>query len=211
MLIPPDTNNTPPLLSPGGDGYASITNSGATTKITGALADGTAFNQSVPISSTGYLPVYANLYGGKGLLLGWINLDSTNASGVSLTWIHPRATHSGLYTNGFTNVLFTNQILLSAWTNTSANIELLTNLTLLPEIDDTNGTGFAIATAANGQISDPANSIKGSINLKTGTYKVSIGTGSHATNSFGAILLNSSNDGGYFLAKTNAQAVELQP
>jgi hypothetical protein len=82
-----------------------------TTRITGALADGASFSQTVPVSQTGYVPICANLYASKGLLLGWINLDLTNTAGVSLTWIHPERV-SGLYQKGFTNVLLTNQILL---------------------------------------------------------------------------------------------------
>ena len=83
LLIPPDTNNSPPDSSPGGDGYALIANDAGTAKITGALADGTAFSQSVPVSQDGYVPIYANLYSSKGLLLGWINLDLTNTPGVA--------------------------------------------------------------------------------------------------------------------------------
>ena len=109
-----------------------ITNMASAVRITGYLADDTAFNQTVPISQNGFVPIYVNLYAGKGLLLGWINLDLTNTNAVSatsLTWIHPvRAT--GLYTNGFTNVLLTNQILLSRWVYPPTNLDLLTNLSL---------------------------------------------------------------------------------
>ena len=66
-----------------------ITNHAGAANITGALADGAAFNQTVPVSQDGYVPIYANLYSGKGLLLGWINLDLTNTADVGLTWIHP--------------------------------------------------------------------------------------------------------------------------
>jgi hypothetical protein len=221
MLIPPDTNNAPPGSSPGGDGYALITNNAgtaknpaaATAKITGALADGTAFNQTVPVSQNGYVPIYATLYGNKGLLLGWINLDSINTNGVSLTWIHPqRAT--GLYPDGFTNILLTNQILLSPWTNPPGNIALLTNLSTLAVIDDTNVlTDFAITVSNNfklGEVSGPTN-LSGSINPKTGLLTVTIGKGTNKLTGQGAVLLNATNGGGYFLTKTNAQAVKVGP
>ncbi len=85
MLIAPNTN-TAPTNSPGGYGYALITNyagtakdpASATVKITGALADGAAFNQTVPVSYDGYVPIYAKLYANRGVLLGWINLELTN-------------------------------------------------------------------------------------------------------------------------------------
>ena len=92
MLMLPDTNNEPPAHSPGGDGYALITNKAGTATITGALADGTSFNQTVPVSQQGYVPLYASLYAGRGLLTGWINLDFPNKAGVGLTWIHPTRT-----------------------------------------------------------------------------------------------------------------------
>lgn len=214
LLIPPDTNNAPPTSSPGGDGYASITTSGNASKIAGALADGTAFSEAVPYSATGYLPLYANLYGGKGLLLGWVSLNVTNTNGVSLTWIHPA--RPGLYDAGFTNILVGNQVQISSWTNPPANLDLLTNLVLLPAIGITNtnasyGVTISDVNPSTAQISDTASEIKGAINLKTGIFKVTIGTGGHATNAFGAILLNATNGGGYFLTKTNSQGLELQP
>jgi len=227
MLIPPDTNNEPPNTSPGGDGYALITNyagtagnpAAATAKITGALADGAAFSQTVPVSQTGLVPIYANLYSGKGLLLGWVNLDLTNtdAVGVSgLTWIHP-ARSTGLYQKGFTNVLLTNQILLSLWTNLPENSALtnLTNLSLLDTINATNGESFAVTTTAGGKVA--GTSVSGSITPKTGLLKVTIGSGASKVTGYGAILLNPTNGGGnygggYYLTKTNnAQAIKLVP
>jgi hypothetical protein len=217
MLIPPDTNNTPANPLPGGDGYALITNySGtqknpglATARITGALADGTVFNQTVPVSEDGYVPIYANLYSSKGLLLGWINLDLTNTTGVSLTWIHPERT-SGLYQSGFTNILLTNQILLSPWTNPPANLGLLTNLAILDTINDTNALANIPVTISPSYEIGPK-PLSGSINPKTGLLKVTIGGEAARVIGTGAILLNASTGGGYYLTKTNAQAIKLEP
>lgn len=209
MLIPPDTNNMPPTNSPGGDGYALITNHLGTAKITGALADGTAFNQTVPVAQDGCVPIFANLYGSKGLLLGWINLDLTNTAGVSLTWIRP-ARAAGLYTNGFSNVLLTNQILLSRWSNSPASIGLLTNLSLLDTINDTNAlTNIAINVSDTGAVA--GRSVSGAINSKTGLVTVTIGSGASEVTGYGAILLNETNGGGYFLTSTNAEAITLGP
>ncbi len=213
MLIPPDTNNASPTNSPGGDGYALIACNAGTARMTGALADGTVFSQTVPVSQDGSVPVYANLYGGKGLLLGWINLDVTNTTNVGLTWIHP-ARASGLYQGGFVNVLLSNQIPLSAWTNPPANLGLITNLSMVEAINNTN-TLLNIPVTANivgsvAKVTGP--SLTGSINLKTGMFKATIGNGSSKITGYGAILLNDlTNSGGYFLTKTNAQAVQLTP
>jgi hypothetical protein len=205
LLIPPDTNNAP-TNSPGGYGYALITNRASAANITGALADGAALSQSVPVSQDGYVPIYANLYTGKGLLLGWINLDLTNTAGVGLTWIHP-GTRSGLYTNGFTNVLFNNQILLSQWTNSAGNFDGLTNLSILDTVNATN-TPIPV-TITSGRVTGP--SVSGSVNLRTGLFTVTIGSGPAKVTGRGAILLNAGYGGGYYLTKTNAQAVILGP
>jgi uncharacterized repeat protein (TIGR02543 family) len=214
LLIPPDTNNT---SSPIGYGYALITGSEgtaktpATVKITGALADGTAFSQSVPVSLDGYVPIYANLYSGKGLLLGWINL--TNASGVSLAWVHPTV-RSGLFTGAFTS---TNQIALSPWTNPPANSALPTNLVVVETtVNNPVQTNDFIITITNGtldfgKLSGPATPLNGSIAPKTGLLKVTFGSGASKTTGYGVILLNGTNGGGYFLTKTNAGAVILEP
>ena len=213
MLFLPDTNNAPPANSPGGDGYALITNKAGTVTITGALADGTALSQTVPVAQDGYVPIYANLYSSKGLLLGWINLDLTNTAGVSLTWIHPGTT-SGLYKNGFTNVLLTNQVLLSPWTNSTGNFDDLTNLLTFETITDTNTviTNIAVNVTAAGKMTETGTkTVIGSITPKTGLLTVTIGSGASKETGRGAILLNAANGGGYFLTKTNAGAVILQP
>ena len=220
MLIQPDTNSAP-ANSPGGDGYALMTNyagtarnpAAATAKITGALADGTAFSQSVPVSQTGYVPIYANLYNNKGLLLGWINLDPSNAPGAGLVWVHP-ALHSGLFKDAFTS---TNPIALSRWTNPPASIVLanLTNLSILDPINDTaiETNDFAITISNNfklGKVSGPT-PLSGSLAPKTGLLTVTIGSGASKVTGHGTILLNATNGGGYFLTKTNAQAIQLGP
>ena len=130
----------------------------------------------------------------------------TNTAGVGLTWIHPGRA-SGLYTNGFTNVLPANQISLSPWTNSPTNIGLLTNLSVLDTINDTN-TPIPV-TITSGKVSGM--SVSGSVNLKTGLLTVAIGSGPTKVTGHGAILLNASYGGGYFLTKTNAQAIKLAP
>jgi hypothetical protein len=205
MLIPPDTNATPGLL-PGGDGYALITNHAGTAKIAVALADGTAFSQSAPVSQTGDVPIYANLYASKGLLLGWINLDPTNATGGELTWVHP--VRSGLFKTAFTS---TNSITLAPWTRSSA---ILTNLLILEMVDGiTTQTDEFVVTLSDhfklDEASDPT-SLSGSLNPKTGLLTVTIGRGaSKITGS--AVLLNGTNGGGFFLTRTNSGAVLPDP
>lgn len=208
MLIPPDTNNAPPISSPGGDGYASIATAATTSRITGALADGTAFTETVPVSVDGYIPIYASLYSNKGLLFGWINLVSTNAAGVSLTWIHP-TTSKGLYTGGFTSVLMTNQIPVSLWTGSAADITFPTNLVLLSTINATNGMNFPITASAAGKITGA--SVSGSVNPKTGVFKVTVDDNGTKIAGSGAFLANATYGAGYFLTATSGEAILIQP
>jgi uncharacterized repeat protein (TIGR03803 family) len=220
MLIPPGTND-PPANSPGGYGYALITNTAGSAKalntatISGALADGTTFSQTVPVSEDGYVPFYDSLYANKGLLLGWINLQLTNTTDVGLTWIHPKTT-SGLYKTGFINVLPAAQIGLSPWTNSPAALALLTNsLTNLVVSDTTSSSNlfdvgveysktFTLKESGTGYLS-------GSVNPKTGLLKVTFGSkAGKTTNGFGAILQNTTNGGGYFLFPTGGEAGAIQ-
>ena len=60
MLFSPSTNVS--ADSPPGDGYALVTNDAGIVTLSGALADGTRYSQTVPVSQTGDLPVYASLY-----------------------------------------------------------------------------------------------------------------------------------------------------
>jgi hypothetical protein len=215
MLIPPGTN-APPTNSPGGYGYALISTSAGNdmtpniAKISGGLADGTTFSQTVPVSQDGYVPIYANLYASKGLLLGWINL--TNAA-MSLAWVHPTV-HSGLFTGAFTT---TNQIALSPWTNPPAISALPTNLVVVETTGNnpvqTNNFTITITngTFNFGKLSGPAMPLSGSIATKTGLLEVTFGSGASKTTGHGAIWLNGTNGGGYFLTKTNAGAILLQP
>lgn len=221
VLLPPDASNAPPVLSPGGAGYLLITNyvgtlknpAAATVRISGALADGTLFSQSAPLSDDAYLPVYVSLYGGKGLLTGWINLNSSDMAGVSLTWIRP-AHSSGMYKEGFTNVLRGSQILISPWTNPPVHIDDLTNFSMLGAINDANTLMSYTLNISKGytftEVSDPK-LVSGSIDPKTGIFEVVIGLGGTRRASHGAILQNGPIGLGYFLNSTNAEAIELQP
>jgi hypothetical protein len=221
MLIEPDLDYTPREVSPCGDGYALITNYAATAKnpgaasatIKGALADGTSFSQTVPVSQNGCLPLYANIYSGKGLLLGWINLNPAVDPEATLFWVHP-ALHAGLFTAAF---LSTNPVTLSAWTNPPER-SVLAQLTNLWVSFPTNNTAmatndFTITISNNlkvGEVSGPT-PLSGSLNPKTGLLTLTMGGGASKTAGYGVVLLNATNGGGYLLTKTNAQAIHVGP
>jgi hypothetical protein len=211
------------LLSPGsnvmgeippGFGYMLITNHNGSVTVRGALADGTAFNQTPPLGVLGNVPVYANLYGNGGLLLGWLGLsNSTVEAETSMAWIKPAA-RTGIYAEGFTNYLLVSG---SGWTNPPAkgSAVSLTNgsltisnssLDLDFAVSITNDTVVKVANAAS-------NSLTGTIAPKTGLLTITFGNGAGraTTIGYGAILQDSTNGGGYFVTKTNAGALLFSP
>ena len=204
-----------PAGTPPGFGYLLLTNHAGAVTLSGALADGTSFSQAMPVSGNGDLPVYGNLYGSTGLLTGWIGLESGSPTGT-LTWIKPASRSSALYTNGFTN-----RVVLqgSVWTNPLAHAaidlpagqlnisggSLVSNLTFNVAVNNTNGL------VKLGKI--PTNSLTGAINPKTGLWTITFGNGAGkaTTAGAGAVLQNVNSAGGFFLGKTNAGSILLQP
>jgi len=204
---------------PPGDGCVSMTNHDGVCTLGGALADGTsltAVSQTVPVDETGAVPVYDSLYGKTGLLLGWINL--TNLDGApstnALTWIKKPSRATELYTNGFTNFLYPKGGL---WVNPRVKT---------PAIELTNGTlvisntglflTFKVAVSNNNALvkmpGSATNSLTGSITAKTGLFTITFKNGSgKETTGTGAVLQNVTNGGGFFLGKTNAGSIIVQP
>jgi hypothetical protein len=198
-------------VAPAADGYALITDVKGTAKISGSLADGTAFSQSVGIAPNGDVPVYANLYKNKGLLLGWINLDPTNPPGPGLAWIHP-ALATGLFQSPFSS---TNPIALSAWTNPPAN-EILANLNALSIADPmainlTITNNFAITINGYDKItaSSGPETVTGTLAPKTGLVTLTIGEGKTKETGHAVILPNATNAAGFILTKTNIQSIQI--
>jgi uncharacterized repeat protein (TIGR03803 family) len=220
ILFEPSTNVS--ADSPPGDGYGLLTNHAGVVTLSGALADGTSYNQTVPVSRAGSLPVYAVLYTDTahpdpGLLLGWINVTNLQAATPSnaLTWIKKPSASPALYTNGFTNILSSQG---SLWTNPPAKASaisltngqlVISNIGLL--------LTFTNVFVGNNTLTNlsvlPTNSLTGSINPKTGllTFTFDNGDGNAANRATGTILQNTTNAGGFFLTLTNAGSFNLQP
>jgi hypothetical protein len=215
VLLAPGTNAVGEI--PPGFGYMFITNHNGSVMLSGVLADGTAFNEAPPVGVMGDIPVYANLYGNTGLLLGWLGLAG-GIVGVEtpMAWIKPTA-RTGIYTEGFTNYLL---VTGAGWTNsmtkafpvsfsqaaltiTNANLDLAFTISLT-----NNSVGKASGTAAS-----PTNSLTGTFAPKTGLLTITFGDGigKGTTIGYAAILPGQTNGGGYFVTKTNAGALLLSP
>jgi hypothetical protein len=194
---------------PGGDSYALIADHAGSVILSGGLADGTTFSQSVPASQANQVPVYVNLYGKTGFLFGWLNL--TNLDAQELLWIKSTPAHpSVLFPNGFTNLLITAG---SVWTNLAA-ITLSSSNTLAISNADLN-LNYTVAIEGNDKLVNasnaPANSLTGTVNLKTGLLQITFGNGNGraTTRGYGAMLQNTTNAGGYFVIGANAGSITL--
>ena len=95
LLIPPAAG------SPFGSGYGAVNiNASGMLQWTGGLADGSKVSQSTGLSKQGFWPLFASLYNGGGLAIGWMRF----ANGVDLTgqlvWIKEGGL-AGYYTNAY--------------------------------------------------------------------------------------------------------------
>jgi hypothetical protein len=103
-LIVPGQQNSSYLPMGSGYGTARVDGNGA-VRFTGALADGTKISQSATISSDGQWPLYASLYSGKGLIIGWLTFSNQAASDLSgaLNWLKSANATARYYSAGFIN------------------------------------------------------------------------------------------------------------
>jgi hypothetical protein len=218
LLLPPGPGA--PLLSPDGYGYAAITNTlGGMSILGGALADGTPFLWSAPISQNGGVPFYQSLYSGAGSLMGWIYFTNEPPQNIStnswLSWIKPSIPKT-LYPLGFTN-LITQGLLGSPYTNTAREgvpVLNLTNATLtLSNGNLTNGflvytnIGTNLASrntltnldAGNTNLS-PTNHLAIAINTNNGLVTLTFQATGEKSNTVahGAVLQNQTNALGAF-------------
>jgi hypothetical protein len=204
-----DTTNTPP-----GDGYALVTNHAGMVTLTGAMADGTAFNETVPESQSGDIPIYASLYSNTGVLIGWVNLANLQAGAPTntLTWIKEPSKAAVLYPGGFTNTL---SVQGAPWFNSTPAIAL--DKGVLSLTNAATNLVFTVAVLTNNTVAKlggaPPNSLTGTVDPKTGFLKIHFGNGNGAstTEGLGAFLQDQNTANGFFLTPTNAGALFLAP
>jgi uncharacterized repeat protein (TIGR02543 family) len=77
-----------------------ILNNG-TVRIHGVLGDGTTFHERTFVSADGRIPIYVRLYGGRGALLGWVDLGGNGAVQGTLRWFRPGDSRNLNYSEGF--------------------------------------------------------------------------------------------------------------
>ncbi len=91
---------------PAGDGLGMVTvKPDGTVTLAGVLADATAVSQSTPVARDGSWPLYASLYGGNGVVIGWMTFTNTADSNLEgdVSWIKTGIVGGKYYPRGFTN------------------------------------------------------------------------------------------------------------
>jgi hypothetical protein len=209
MVIPPDP------ASPGGpDGYGS-----GTVKVdaaghviwAGTLADGSKMSQGSAMSKEGYWPLFNSLYGGRGLLIGWMQFTNQAVNGT-VDWLKPRGTFLKSFSNNFTNTVTATGVIYkkpahgSALNLTSGTLNL-SGGTLL----GTNTVVCPFTLDANNRVHSSANlklNIKPGSGLMSGTVIDPL----VGRVSFQGVLLQSSTNGfGFFLDSDQSGQVNLAP
>lgn len=110
--------------SPGGDSFGTVSvDTSGRIKFAGTMADGTKVSQSTMLSPDAQWPLFAPLYSGRGVLMGWIHLGDGNGADLSgeATWLKAGGS-PGLYGGGF----YVRELLVgSAYTRPGAGTEIL--------------------------------------------------------------------------------------
>jgi hypothetical protein len=210
LVLPGETGDP---ATPDGSGYGLVmVDRSGLAILTGSLADGTAFSQSVPVSREGDYPLYASLYGGKGSLIAWLKFTlPPGLTNSAASWIKPFSASARYYPAGFTNVF---EVEGSCYRYVSTNRVLdLTN----GEVIFSGGnlltplTNAVLWTATNRVLNQGTNPMFLTLSLTngylSGWFKV---PGVKQTNQFKGVLLPQQNRGdGYFLGTNQSGRLYL--
>jgi hypothetical protein len=206
------------LYQPGGDSFGTVTiDKLGTIQFVGTLADGTKISQQTFLSGDGLWPLYASLYSGGGVVLGWVAVTNTTEAdlGGRVAWIKLAQSRPKIYTDGFT---LEKQALLSPYSFTNGQ----------PVLDFPESLGQVVLE--NGNLSqsliDPVSLTADNKVTSSGTNKLTLtlstssglfrGTFFHPdtrkTTSFsGAVLQQQNRGAGFFLGRDESGRVQLAP
>ena len=96
---PPDSAS-----SPGGDGIGELrVQADGSAEFYGELSDGTSVRQQTHVSRNGIWPLYVPMYGGRGMLTGWVTVTNHAEMDLfgDLRWIKPETPGDRFYPQGF--------------------------------------------------------------------------------------------------------------
>jgi hypothetical protein len=206
MVIPPD-----PASPSGPGGYGSGTvkvDAGGHVQWVGTLADGSKVSQGSALSKDGYWPLFNSLYGGQGLLIGWMQFTNQAVNGT-VDWLKPKGTFLKAFSSNFTNsvtatgVIYKNPAHGSALNLTSGTLNLsLGNNTVV----------YPFTLDAHNRVHSTSKNLKLNIKPDSGLMSGSVVDPVLGRTSFQGVLLQSTTNGfGFFLQSDQSGQVNLAP
>jgi uncharacterized repeat protein (TIGR03803 family) len=205
------------LAEPPGYGYGllAVNPTNANVTLTGALADGTPFSQTVNVGEDNGIPVFIAPYTSpnNGIVIGELSLSNTpdaSAPSGNLTWIRKGAA-TGLFRAGFTNTPLLVQG--SFWSNSVPFVSLYFPIVLTGG-GLTNSPVSLNATLSRTNLVGAGGNIIGNINTNTGLFTITF-TNAGAQTARGAFLQNVQSGNGFFVlpsspnSPTNAGSVSI--
>jgi subtilase family protein len=190
---------------PGGDSFGTVAVDGSgNVTLAGTLGDGSKLSEKTILSAQGRWPLYASLYSGNGMVLGWLGFTNelTNDIDGLVTWIKPGQPASKLYPGGFTNQ--TEAIgSLYLFTNTVPVLNFSTGQVSLVNGNMAAGITNQVVLGANNKVTD-TNKLSLTITTTSGLFKgnvVNPATGKAI--SFNGVLLQKQDFGSGSFLGTN--------
>jgi hypothetical protein len=203
--------------SPAGHSYGtvSVTKSGQVV-FSGALSDGTRFNQASTVAQTGKWPVYVPLYSGHGALVSWLAFSDRADSDLAgqVNWIKSTGAKSRYYPDGFEVAA---GVVGSRFVKPGKSAPVIDPsaadiLELTGGDDPTVQIADQILLGANNRVTDlNGNKLSLTFDLAGGSFKGSIANPDTLRRlSFNGVVLQKQNRGaGFFLGTTQSGAVSL--
>ena len=195
-------NATTPLA---GDSYATVTvpDSGYLSAV-GGLADGSTFNQTVPISKEGSWPLFA-VSSSKDVILGWVSLTTNGPVSTNLLW--SKGANSGSYIEGFTNQQV--QLIGSPYKAENLPLDLAEPIVILSGGGLSANLTNLVALAHKSKTSYVSSNVTLQIQAATGSFSGWFTTNGKRESMSGVILQNTNGARGYFFGKEASESGEV--
>jgi hypothetical protein len=202
LAIPPGGTNATAL--PGGwSAFSASLSGGNTLSLAGTLADGAKVSQSATLASNGDFPLFAPLYKGQGLLMGWLVFTNDTAHGDSALWI--KLPGQANYGSGF--ALVTN-VVGSAYKSP---------VTLTQGVLTLQGGGVSLLltngiSVVNNKLTSATDDLTIKFNPSAGTFSGSFLPSGHAKVTLNGVLLQQQGDAvGWYLLDNESGSVTIEP
>jgi len=198
---------------PAGDGIGTlIVDAAGAVNFSGTLADGTKVAQKSVISREGYWPLYANLYKGGGVLLGWVEFENKSTSDLAgqVVWSKRADALAASYPAGFVNELNTVGSRFTAPAPGQKVLNLDSGQLTFSGANLASPVDIALNLGANNVVTGDA-ALKLTFSTQLGTFKGTATPAPGAVAFQGVVLQKANQGGGYFLNASQSGKVRLSP